>query len=216
MTKKPKIRKCLVTGGVHSAFDLVRFVCGPDGQIVPDVAAKLPGRGCWVTARRDILEQALKKNIFLRFGHQVLSVKKKKDIDELDETLFKNKDQFVKVADNLVDQVEALLCRRCLEYLGLANRAGNVLSGFEKVRAALKSGRTNVLLTARDGASNGRSKVCQGLDELRVITTFSRDELSKAMGIENAVHLALLPGGIRTSLLRELSRFEHCRKTVIK
>ena len=136
--------------------------------------------------------------------------------DRIKFTLFKNKDQFVKVADNLVDQVEALLCRRCLEYLGLANRAGNVLSGFEKVRAALKSGRTNVLLTARDGASNGRSKVCQGLDELRVITTFSRDELSKAMGIENAVHLALLPGGIRTSLLRELSRFEHCRKTVIK
>ena len=84
MTKKPKIRKCLVTGGVHSVFDLVRFVCGPDGQIVPDVAAKLPGRGCWVTARRDILEQALKKDIFLRFGHQVLSGKKKKDIDELD------------------------------------------------------------------------------------------------------------------------------------
>ncbi len=216
MIKKDKIRKCLVTGGVHPAFDLVRFVCGPEGQIIPDVAAKLPGRGCWIMAKRDILEQAVKKNILLRFGHQVLSDKKKKDIEELDEATFKNKDQSVKVADNLVDQIETLLCKRCLDYLGLANRAGNILSGFEKVRATLKSGRTNVLLTARDGASNGRSKMCQGLDELRVITIFSRDELSKAMGIENAVHLALLPGGIRTSLLRELSRFEHCRKTVIK
>lgn len=216
MAKKTKMRKCLVTGDVYPASELVRFVCGPDGQIVPDVAAKLPGRGCWILAKRDILEQALKKNIFLRFGHQILSDKKKTDLDELDDMPLKKEKQSIKVADDLVGQIELLLRKRCLDYIGLANRAGNILSGFEKVRAALKSGKTNVLLTACDGADNGRSKMCQGLDNLRVFDTFSRDELSKAMGIENAVHLALLPGGIRTSLLREISRFERCRKTVIK
>ena len=210
------MRKCLVTGEVYSAVKLIRFVCGPDGQIVPDVASKLPGRGCWVLAKRDVLEQALKKNIFLRFGHQILSDKKKNDLDELDDKPLKKEKRTIKVAEDLVDQIELLLRKRCLDYISLANRAGNIMSGFEKVRAALKSGKTNVLLTACDGADNGRSKVCQGLDDLRVIDMFSRDELSKAMGIENAVHMALLPGGIRTSLLREFSRFGHCRKTVIK
>lgn len=215
MTKKVRIRKCLVTGDVYPASELIRFVCAPDGQIIPDVAAKLPGRGCWVLARREVLEAAIKKKVFLRFGYQVLSSAKKGDVEELDENAEEGKKRAVTVKDDLVDQVEMLLKKRCLDYLGLANRAGNVISGFEKVRGTLKSGKTNVLMNASDGAENGRSKMCQGLDNLQVIDMFTRDDLSQAIGNGNAVHLALLSGGIRTSLLRELSRYKHCRKTVI-
>ena len=112
----------------------------------------------------------------------------------------------------MADQIEELLLKRSLDYVGLANRAGKMISGFEKVRATLKSGKSNVLITAGDGADNGRSKMCQGFDNLKVIDVFTRDELSQAMGIGNAVHLALLPGGIGKSLLREISRYKHCRK----
>lgn len=217
MTKKVRMRKCLVTGDVYPASELIRFVCAPDGQIIPDVAAKLPGRGCWILANREILEAAIKRKIFLRFGHQVLSNASKGDLEELDEKkVEEGKKRTVTVNDDLMDQIEMLLKKRCLDYLGLANRAGNVISGFEKVRATLKSGKTTVLMNASDGAENGRSKMCQGLDNLQVIDMFTRDDLSQAIGNENAVHLALLPGGIRTSLLRELSRYKHCRKTVIK
>ncbi|MBL4601196.1 MAG: DUF448 domain-containing protein [Emcibacteraceae bacterium] len=215
MAKKLRMRKCLVTKEVYSASELIRFVCAPDGQITPDVAAKLPGRGCWILAKRNVLEEAVKKKVFLRFGHQVIASSKKNDLDELDEEVVKGKIT-IKVRDDLVDQIESLLYKRCLDYLSLANRAGNILSGFEKVRAALKSGKTNVLLIACDGAENGRSKMCQGLDNLKVIDMFTRGDLSRAIGLENAVNLALLPGGIRTSLLQELSRYKHCRKTVIK
>lgn len=216
MAKSLRMRKCLVTGEVHPSHKLIRFVCAPGGTIVPDVAAKLPGRGCWVLAKREILEEAVKKKIFLRFGHQVKKNNKKKDIEELDKDSGEKTIKSILVRDDLVDQIEELLHKRCMDYLGLANRAGNILSGFEKVRAALKSGKTDVLLTACDGAMNGRSKMCQGLDNLRVIDIFARDDLSQAIGIENAVHLALLPGGIRSSLLREFTRYERCRKTVIK
>ena len=216
MTKKVRMRKCLVTGEIYPASELIRFVCAPDGQIIPDVAAKLPGRGCWVLANRETLETAIKKKIFMRFGYQVLSSAKKGDLEELDEKVEEGKKRTVTVNGDLMDQIEALLKKRCLDYLGLANRAGNVISGFEKVRATLKSGKTNVLMNAGDGAENGRSKICQGLDNLQVIDMFTRDDLSQAIGNENAVHLALLPGGIRTSLLREVSRYKHCRKTVIK
>ncbi|MBT5185744.1 MAG: DUF448 domain-containing protein [Kordiimonadaceae bacterium] len=219
MTKEVRTRKCLVTKEVYPSSELLRFVCAPDGSIVPDVAAKLPGRGCWVYAKRDILEEAIKKKIFLRFGHQVQGnlVKKSKDIEELKENESANKETIsVTVADDLLDLIVELLRKRCLDYVGLANRSGILIPGFEKVRSILKNGKTNVLLTACDGAKNGRSKVCQGFDNLKVIDSFTREELSQASGLENAVHLALLPGGIRTSLLREISRYEQCRKTVIK
>ncbi len=215
MTKETRKRKCLVTKEVYSSSELIRFVCGPDGNIIPDVAAKLPGRGCWLYAKREILERAIEKKIFLRFGYQILKAAKssKADIEELDES--EDKEEKVRVDKNLPDLVEELLLKRCLDYLGLANRAGKMLSGFEKVRAALKGGKSAVLITASDGAINGRNKMCQGLDNLRVIDMFSRNDLSKATGLENAVHLALLPSGISKSLLCEFSRYGRFKKTVI-
>ena len=42
-----------MTGAVMPKDALLRFVLAPDGQVVPDLAGKLPGRGIWVTPRRD-------------------------------------------------------------------------------------------------------------------------------------------------------------------
>lgn len=211
MAQNLRNRKCLVTKEVMPASELVRFVAGPDGSIVPDVAAKLPGRGCWVKADRKIIEAAVKKKVFLQVGHQLLK-NIKKDVEELEVEQTKSKKPFVKVRDDLADQIEELLHKRVMDYVGLANRAGNLISGFEKVRAAFKGGKAHVLLTASDAAENGRNKMCQGLDNLKVVDIFTREELSKAAGLANAVHIALLPSGISKSLLREISRYERCKK----
>lgn len=203
----------MVTGETLPASKLIRFVAGPDGVIVPDVAAKLPGRGCWVQANRTILQEAIKKKIFLRVGRQLMK-NVKNDVEELEEEDGKKQKVNVTVNDTLADQIEELLHKRVLDYVGLANRAGNLIAGFEKVRSAFTGGKSTILLTASDAAENGRSKMCQGLANLRVIDCFTRDELSQAAGLSNAVHIALLPGGITTSLLREISRFEGLRKKV--
>ena len=209
MTKNLRNRKCLVTGEVLPASELLRFVAAPDRTIIPDLAAKLPGRGCWVKADRKTIEAAVKQKFLLRAGHQLLK-NIKNDVEEFEAD---KKDKLVvKVKDDLVDQIGELLHKRDMDYVGFANRAGNLIAGFEKARAALKSGKAQILLTANDAADNGRSKMCQGLDNLRVIDIFSREELSKATGLPNAVHIALLPGGISTSLIREISRYERCKK----
>lgn len=213
MTKVSRQRKCLVTGETLPASKLIRFVAGPDGTIVPDVAAKLPGRGCWLRADRKVVEEAIKKKVFLRVGRQLMK-NVKNDVEELEEEDGKKQKENIKVGDALVDQIEELLHKRALDYVGLANRAGNLIAGFEKVRSAFHGGKSTILLTASDAAENGLSKVCQGLPNLRVIDCFTRDELSQAAGLSNAVHIALLPGGITTSLLREISRFEGLRKKV--
>ncbi|MDR6188094.1 putative RNA-binding protein YlxR (DUF448 family) [Agrobacterium pusense] len=44
-------RMCIVTRQSGSPDELIRFVAGPDGDVVPDLKRQLPGRGCWVNTR---------------------------------------------------------------------------------------------------------------------------------------------------------------------
>ena len=45
---------------------MVRFVLGPECDVVPDVAGRLPGRGVWLTAERPMIEKAVEKRLFSR------------------------------------------------------------------------------------------------------------------------------------------------------
>src|SRR5690349_17114479 len=92
-------RRDVVSGEVMDEARLIRFVAGPDGQVVPDLARKLPGRGVWVAADRASLAAAVKKNLFARSAKAPL-----------------------KAATDLPDQVERLLKSRLLSGLGLARR----------------------------------------------------------------------------------------------
>ena len=109
-------RRDIVTGEVMDEARLIRFVVGPDGQAVPDLARKLPGRGIWVAADRASVEAAARKNLFARSAKAPL-----------------------KAPAGLADQVAALLRARLLNALGLARRAGDLTSGFEKVTSAIRS-----------------------------------------------------------------------------
>src|SRR5882724_11710040 len=46
------LRTCIVTGEEGTPERMIRFVVGPQGEVVPDLARKLPGRGLWVRAGR--------------------------------------------------------------------------------------------------------------------------------------------------------------------
>ena len=63
-------RKCIATGEVQPKTGLIRFAVSPDGQVVPDLAEKLPGRGIWVSADRAAVEKAVKKGLFARAAKQ--------------------------------------------------------------------------------------------------------------------------------------------------
>src|SRR4051812_2716132 len=111
-------RRDIVTGDVVDETKLIRFVAGPGGVVVPDLARKLPGRGLWVAADRTSVATAAKKGLFSRAAKAKLSA-----------------------PADLADQVESLLRRRLLAALGLAKRGGDLTSGFEKVSFAITSGR---------------------------------------------------------------------------
>ena len=168
-------RKDIVLGEAADEACLVRFVVGPDGVVVPDVARKLPGRGLWVGASREAVTTAAKKGLFSRAA----------------------KTKVTAPAD-LADQVERLLARRVLDGLGLARRGGTIISGFEKVVAALKSGKTAWLIEASDSADDGRRKILSAVHKApntpRIFGMFTSDELGLALGGENVIHTALLAG----------------------
>jgi len=168
-------RRDIVSGEVMDEQALIRFVAGPDGLVVPDLARKLPGRGLWVAATREAVETAAKKNLFARAAKAQL-----------------------KAPGDLAPQVESLLKKRLLAGLGLARKAGDTTSGFEKVFAAVGSGRAAWLVEASDGAADGRRKL-RALARKQprppgLIGVFTAVELGLALGLENVIHTAFLAG----------------------
>src|SRR5215467_5189905 len=59
-------RLCIATREVRPIGELIRFVVGPDGAAVPDLKRRLPGRGVWITARRHLVEEAVRRRAFER------------------------------------------------------------------------------------------------------------------------------------------------------
>ena len=170
---------------------LIRFVAGPGGLVTPDVARRLPGRGMWVSARREAVDQATKRGAFARSA----------------------KAKLIAPAD-LSDQVERLLHRRLLDGLGLARRAGDLTYGFDKVEAAIMAGRTAWLIEASDSAADGRRKLNQAVDRVhrdrgvspKRIGVFSGEELSLALGQGNVIHVAFLVGRGAKSWTEDVER----------
>lgn len=163
----------------------------PDGRVVADPGNELPGRGIWVTPTRAAVSEAMRRKLFARAA---------RDRVEVDE--------------GFPDVIESLLLQRCLGYLGLARRAGQLVSGFERVQAALDKGLVNVLLVASDAGPHGRKKqVAKGGKDAPVrVELLSRQELSLALGKENVVHAALLSGGLAARFLRECNRLAGFRE----
>jgi predicted RNA-binding protein YlxR (DUF448 family) len=168
-------RKDLVSGEVMPEAALIRFVAAPDGQVVPDLNRVLPGRGMWVAATRAAVDEAARRGGFSRSAKAKLSA-----------------------PPDLADQVEALLRRKLLAGLGLARKAGDLTYGFDKVSAALGSGKVAWLIEAADGASDGRRKIMQIAHRLDrpppVVGVFDSHELGLALGLENVIHTAFLAG----------------------
>ena len=186
----PSLRRCIVTRQALEKPAMIRFVIDPDGRVTPDLKERLPGRGMWVTAARDVLEQAVAKHAFSKAAKQS-----------------------VKVAPDLADQVAVLARREVAELLGLARKSGQLVAGFEKVDAVLRAGKVRVLVAASDGAEDGRGKLARIAGSgVEICAPLTAAELAQALGREHAVHAAITAGGIAEKTIiasRRLAALEH-------
>ena len=186
-------RRDIVSGAVMPESRLIRFAAAPDGTVVPDVAAKLPGRGLWVEASRAAIAMAVQKKLFARAA----------------------KEQVTATAD-LADRVEKALVARMIGDLGLARRSGALVLGFDNVLRELEGPRPpKVLIEAFDGAADGKRKLYAAAHRLElacaVIETLTSAELGLALGRENVIHAAVQPGGLAERLTFDAERLQGFR-----
>lgn len=194
--RKPAARErlCVVTRAVRPLSELIRFVAAPDGHVVADIKRDLPGRGAWVTARRDVLAQAVRRGALQRALRKPVTVR----------------------AD-LPAETERLLARAVLDALAIARKAGQVAAGHAKVAAALATGAVAALIHARDASEDGVRKIAAEARQrhapehpLPVIGTFASAELDLALARSNVIHAALLSGHASEAVLarwRALDQF---------
>ena len=189
-------RRCIVMGEVFPESKLVRFVADPDGNVVPDVTADLPGRGMWVSATRAAVATAVAKNLFSKSAKMPL-----------------------KASADLPDRVERLLSARMQSDLGLARRAGQAMLGFDNVMRELDA-RTPpaALVEASDGALDGRRKLTGSIRardlKVHIIEVLTSAELSLALGRENVIHAALKPGRLAERLTFDAGRLGGFRQAL--
>lgn len=180
-------RMCIVTRECRDESELIRFVRGPAGEAVPDLARKLPGRGVWVSLNRQRVAEATRKHLFSKgFGEET------------------------RASADLPERVGGLLRKAALSYFSLAKKAGEAVTGFMKVEDVLGRGKARILVHAVEAAADG----CRKLDrmagpEVKRVSLFDLDELDLAFGRSNVIHAAVTRGGLAEKLLAAVRRIEN-------
>jgi uncharacterized protein len=188
-------RTCVASRQVLPVAALIRFALDGEARLTPDIRAKLPGRGVWVTGTRAALAEAVRKKSFAR------SLK-----------------QPVVTPPDLLEQIDNLLAADARQSLAMANKAGVVITGFAKVEAAIGKGNVSALVSAYDGGEDGRRKILQAVKRnnageaaIPVFSSFASHELDLALGRENAIHAALLAGSACDAFVKRCLRLEKYR-----
>ncbi|MBA2587599.1 MAG: RNA-binding protein [Alphaproteobacteria bacterium] len=186
-------RRDIVSGTVMPENRLIRFVADPEGNVVPDAAAKLPGRGLWVEASKAAIDKAVEKKLFSRAA----------------------KAQVTATAD-LSARAEKALLARMIGDLGLARRSGALFLGFDNVLRELQGPKPpKALIEAFDGAADGKRKLYSAAHRLElncvVIECLTSAELGLALGRENVIHAAVQPGGLAERLTFDAERLSGFR-----
>jgi predicted RNA-binding protein YlxR (DUF448 family)/ribosomal protein L30E len=180
------LRRCLVTRAHIAREAGLRFVVGPAGQLIFDAAATLPGRGLWLSARPDVIGLALKRGVFPRAAK------------------LPGKAQ-VNVPADLGSQVAAALRRRIVELIGLARRGGGAICGFETAREWLVAGKAGLVIQARDGSLEERTRFIGGRD-VAVVAPLNAAELGQVFGREHVVHAVIVAGKLAKMIEIEANR----------
>lgn len=186
------MKVCIVTKNTFPRTEMLRFVVSPNREIVFDVDEKLPGKGIWISADKDILLKAIQKKLFNKpAGTTVI------------------------VPDNLADIVLGRLQDKCLSLLALARKAGVLVFGFEGVKKALTNMSVAVAFEAEDAAQNGQNKLYRPTDDFPVFSCLTREDLGQITGMDQQVHIVVLESKLADNLIvtgKKLELYTHCLK----
>ena len=200
MTAADPIRRCILLGDRAPRGALVRLALSPDGDVLPDVRAKAPGRGAWIGVSKTELEAAITKG-------------------KLKGALARAfKTGSITIPDTLPAMIETALERAALDRLGLESRSGGLFSGAEKIETAARSGKLHLLLHAADAGTDGNRKLDQawrvgsdreGENIRGLVLPVPRTILAVALGRQNVVHIGLTDPDAARRVRETLDRWLH-------
>lgn len=178
---------------------MFRFAVGPDRMIAPDLSARLPGRGIWLSASGDVIVSAHVPGDGYR---------------RLVRAFARAARGTVTVPPNLPDMLEAALLRRIGDTLGLARRAGQTIAGFDKAREWVRGGRARLVLQASDGSAAERARFLSGCDRaaVTVVDPLPADVLGRIFARDHVVHVAVTPGRLAEALATDAGRLAGLRQ----
>lgn len=162
---------------------MLRFVLAPDRRVIPDLGAKLPGRGMWLSARADVLRTAQSRGAFARAARGT-----------------------VILPPDLAAMLQAGLTRRVADFIGLARRAGQAVSGFAKAREVLAAGRARLVVQASDGSEEECHRFLSGARDITAVRPLTAAELGAVFGRDHVVHVAVTPGRLAEALIVDAAR----------
>lgn len=178
------VRKCIVSGELLPKEDMLRFVISPSGKVVPDLSLDLPGRGIWVKASQELVQIAVDKNTFSKAAKQK-----------------------VDAPSDLAEKVATQLKEQSLSMLGIARKSGLIVAGFEKVKHALMKNDDYILFFAKDGTENAFNKIKSAAKGVKVINSFTAEEMGTVLGRQTTVHVIVKKGKIASRLCACANRF---------
>ena len=187
---KPQ-RSCIGCRLARDRDSLIRFVLSPQGEVVPDIESKLPGRGAYTCVSEHCLRTALKQRQFSRaFKREVATG----------------------TSDEMVGQVVSIMHERILGYIGLANRAGKVISGGSMVTDAIRSGqKPGLVLLAKDVSASIGDKIelLATVHQIACIQIMDKDDFGAILGKAPRSAIAIKTGGFVVQLKHEIERYRN-------
>ncbi len=163
---------------------MIRFVVSPERVLTPDLAARLPGRGIWLSARGDVLETARARGAFARAARGPVTV-----------------------PPDLAAILQSGLLRRIADLLGLARRAGQAVGGYTKAREWITAGRAGLIVQASDGSAAERARLLSGAGDLPVVSCMTGTKLGAAFGRDHLVHGAVMTGALADRISADHERY---------
>jgi predicted RNA-binding protein YlxR (DUF448 family) len=162
---------------------MIRFALSPERLVVPDLAARLPGRGFWLSPRADVVLAAQSRGAFARAARGQVTL-----------------------PPDLLSLLRSGLTRRVVDHLGLARRAGQAVSGFAKAREILAAGQARLVVQASDGSDEECHRFLSGARDITAVRPLTATELGAVFGREHAVHVVITPGRLAEALIADTAR----------
>ena len=167
---------------------MLRFVASPDGELVVDLKARLPGRGAWFHPKRTCIERLIAKPALLKGALRV---------------------DALSTGSGLHDVVQSAVVRGLSSGLSIAAASGGLVGGHDRLVDALQRGEINIVALADGASARTLASIQLAADRAGVVCApipLGPCALGALIGRPKLAAVGVLPQGPTKLLRRNLAR----------